>query len=968
MKKCRASLPRDLLVTSTILVSFSSSFSQALARTNDIYQSRALSWLLSLQTGQDRALEFGSPTAAAGTPGLSSNINDLNEKSNNSTDTLPDSNPDTEQNLITEPQTIVVTGSHIRGVNTAVGNQLLVIDQQEIERSGFSNIGDLVRSLPQNFSGGATGELTISGGNNIGYGVSMDLRGLGPIGTLVLINGRRLPSGGLSASTVDISGIPLAAIERVEILPDGASAVYGSDAVAGVVNYIFRRDYEGFETNARYGTTTKGSLDEIQFSQVAGASWDWGNILAAYEYYERDNLPRTDRPYAATLDLSRFGGKDHRTPHNNPANIIDPLTSQIIYAVPPGQNGENLTVGRLLPASSGILADVKPHYQDLLPEQRRHSLYSLANIEFTDYISSFIEARYFHRKVHNRLGNEVAILRIPSTNPYWIDIDGTGQPNSVAYSFHRDIDERSDTAKTKFSSITGGITLEIAREWHADGYISYSQERINRLRKNKLDSLRLFEVLSRTNTSETLNPFGDGSYTNPDVINYIFGKNEELATRAIIKQASIIANGPLISIFGNSIRAAVGVDLRYDRFRRIITEEISSMSKMRRNVQAFFTEFFVPFAAPDNNIKWFHELHLSASVRHERYSDRGIVPKQAERPTESTTDPRFGIRWAPVPEIVLRGSYGTSFRSPSLTEVLEPLTVMATPYPDMVAPTGTAPVLALYGTNPNVSPETATTWTLGLDVDISKYNLPRVSVSYFDIKFKDRLAQPEITDLSDPQWSEFIVRNPTSGQLEAACTIATPGQLFATPEECMNPELIHAIVDLTTRNFSETLVQGVDLFINQSIQMRRYGNLILGLNATHFFTHERVSSAGAAAVKTMNRPLQPVDFRARASVNWSPNTSLSINIYLNYIDNYSDELNNNDVESWTTTDLNISYQTHGDLRAIGLNDTTFSLNVRNLFANNPPFVDLGALTLSGYDPANAEALGRIISINIKKLW
>lgn len=141
-------------------------------------------------------------------------------------------------------EAIVVTGSHIRGQDKPVGSHLIMINREEIQRSGFSTVRDLTESLPQNFGSGATGEYQLnfdSAGNNA-QGTTFNLRGLGQTATLSLINGRRVPTGGTQVSVSNISTVPLAAVERVEVLPDGVSAVYGSDAFAGVVNIILRRD------------------------------------------------------------------------------------------------------------------------------------------------------------------------------------------------------------------------------------------------------------------------------------------------------------------------------------------------------------------------------------------------------------------------------------------------------------------------------------------------------------------------------------------------------------------------------------------------------------------------------------------------------------------------------------------------------------------------------------------------------
>lgn len=198
---------------------------------------------------------------------------------------------------------IIVTGSNIRGAQRV--SPVVSIDRDGIDRTGFATVQQLIQSLPQNFGGDIsddTAQINGRGSNiaNFGFGSGVNLRGLGTDSTLVLLNGRRLAAGGFG-SFVDISFIPINAIDRVEVLMDGASAIYGSDAVGGVVNFILRKDYDGAETRARYGSITEGDLDELQFGQTFGKTWDAGRALITYEYYSRDNLDSADRDFSEPL-------------------------------------------------------------------------------------------------------------------------------------------------------------------------------------------------------------------------------------------------------------------------------------------------------------------------------------------------------------------------------------------------------------------------------------------------------------------------------------------------------------------------------------------------------------------------------------------------------------------------------------------------------------------------------------------
>lgn len=236
---------------------------------------------------------------------------------------------------------LIVTGSHIRGAQN-LSSPVIGFDRQDIERSGYATTQDLVRSLPQNLS--TVSDTTFgaaNGGIDFGYGGSgVNLRGLGSESTLVLVNGRRLAAAG-RGDFVDVSLIPLSAVERVEILTDGASAIYGSDAVGGVVNLILRKNFEGAETRLRYGAVSEGSHEELTAGQLLGHSWSSGQVLVSYEYFDRTALDAADRDFVRLT-------------------VFDSL--------------------------------------DLIPQQSRHSLHSLLTQELTDGVELSGDLYYTRRE------------------------------------------------------------------------------------------------------------------------------------------------------------------------------------------------------------------------------------------------------------------------------------------------------------------------------------------------------------------------------------------------------------------------------------------------------------------------------------------------------------------------------------------------------------------------------------------
>ena len=258
-----------------------------------------------------------------------------------------------------EIDNIIVTGTSIRGV-TNPASPVITFTREDIERSGLATLPEFIQIIPQNFSGGFT---AVSGsvpgaeppGGNTTQGTGLNLRGLGSEATLTLLNGRRLAPAGLGNFT-DISTIPASAVERIEVVLDGASAIYGADAVGGVINIILRDDFDGAETAVRYETVTNGGRDAWRASQALGTSWDTGNVFASYEFVSQAPLRSTERGFAGTsLDpydispdnenhsvvaafsqslgdnASLFATANHstRATFTNIADLFGPLTSDI---------------------------------------------------------------------------------------------------------------------------------------------------------------------------------------------------------------------------------------------------------------------------------------------------------------------------------------------------------------------------------------------------------------------------------------------------------------------------------------------------------------------------------------------------------------------------------------------------------------------------------------------------------------
>src|SRR3984885_9310917 len=226
-------------------------------------------------------------------------------------------------------QEIVVTGTLIRGT-APVGSSLIAVDQAQLQATGGNTVIDMLRDVPQVTNLGVSeGQRSGTGGaTNITLGNSINLRGLSPFATLTLLDGHRVPPAGTSGSTVDPDSFPSLMLQRVDIVADGASATYGSDAIAGVANLILRRDVEGVEGSAREGWAD--AYKEHQFGALIGHNWGSGQISLGFENSYHSDLNGTKRSFFES-DQTNRGGSNYSSTQCNPGNIVIGSTS---YALP----------------------------------------------------------------------------------------------------------------------------------------------------------------------------------------------------------------------------------------------------------------------------------------------------------------------------------------------------------------------------------------------------------------------------------------------------------------------------------------------------------------------------------------------------------------------------------------------------------------------------------------------------------
>jgi iron complex outermembrane receptor protein len=738
---------------------------------------------------------------------------------------------------------ITVTGTHIRGTTNSP-SPVLVFTRDDIDAAGANTIQQFLQSLPQNLGSVSQNTIGLVAGKatNIDNASAPNLRGLGAGATLVLINGHRVAPGNIDGSFIDISMIPLTAVERIEIVTDGASAIYGSDAVGGVVNIILRTKFDGAETRVQYGSVTDGSSHNVTVGQTVGTDWTGGSGVLSYQYFDQTPLSAASRDYLHPVAL--------------------PF--------------------------------------DLLPVQVQQSVFANADQEVAPGFNIHGDAIYSHRGTNN---------------PASYDVDST-------------YNTQADPAEIDFYSMSLGSTLKLPRQSELTVAATYSESDT---------AQQVYE------TGESLSPF------------------QVEKTKAAIISVDANLDGVLVSLPAGPVRYAVGAQYRKESFgNTYILPVTDNTFYPSRNVDAGYVELHIPVIGQTTSSRGDPALELTLADRAERYSDFG-----------STNNPQLGLIGKASSSVTIRGTYGTSFVAPLLSQ-LNPVPSQVVPVPGTLfnpVPGETNPnTLLVFGGNPDLTPEKARVWTVGIDFKPPEVEGLTAKLTYYDIVFTNEIvnASESLSELNafvDEAilGPNVVRRNPPNSLVQQLISEPT----YENPLN-VNPSTIGAIYDDESLNLSSVKTRGLDFGFGYKRTMLGTG-IDTGIDGTYIFAFDNRFSSGAPVVSLLNTPYNPVNLRLRARA-LATRGPLSGGVYINFTNDYSDNnvIPYGHVSSWTTADAVASY-------AFGSsggspNGLTVALSVINLTNRAPPYVSASDVYGVTYDGTNANALGRFISLRLQKHW
>ncbi|PQA87176.1 TonB-dependent receptor [Hyphococcus luteus] len=434
----------------------------------------------------------------------------------------------------------------------------------------------------------------------------------------------------------------------------------------------------------------------------------------------------------------------------------------------------------------------------------------------------------------------------------------------------------------------------------------------------------------------------------------------DVDARSAMTVAELMAEGPVFAAPGGDVRLAAGFQFRSERFLRSTMSVTQERTSRDRRAYAGFAELYVPVFGEPNARSGLEELTLTAAARIERFSDFG-----------ETVNPKVGLRYAPSEEIRFRGTFGTSFQAPGLYDLGRNRTVQPLPgalfVPDPDALGAPPDVLVLSGGNPDLDPENATTWTAG--ADFGSFGAPgfAAALTYYDIKFKNRIGTPGVAlnqALATPEaFGGAVTIDPALEQV----------QPYYVSSEFSNPfgisaDAIGAIVDYGLANTASTKVSGVDLKLGYEADIGA-GALSAGLDASYMFDYNFQANSAQDRVSLLDTVFHPPDLRFRANAGFGSG-AFSAAFYVNYVDSYESFETGvrEQVASWTTVDLGLTYDGGDAASSQRRKGLSVNLYVANLFDEPPPFVDLGLGLGLSFDGVNANATGRFISIGVSKSW
>ena len=852
----------------------------------------------------------------------------------------PTLNPDEDA---TEVGEIVVTGTLLRGI-APTGTNVVGVTREDIASTGVTSSSDLLARVPQvtNAFGGVP-----QGSSTIAEPITRpNIRSLGASGgstTLILLNGSRMVGAGILQTSPDPSAIPPSVLERVEVIPDGGSSIYGSDAIGGVINFITRKRYDGVELSAKYGVGDEYTTTD--FSIMAGKDWGSGSALIAYAYAQHDAIAGSDRDWFTQNNLAN-GGSDFRSQSCSPGNFT---TGGVTY--------------RMDTRTAGINRCDENKAIDFYPEEERQSVYAALSQQLTQSLNFDVTGYYSERDTVRRgqSPTDGTGIRgsgtITAANPFFQPI-GAETSQTVAFNYAAVTGPALENP-SNFSSmgITPTLTYAFGGGWQVRATGNYGRS-TNTVHTRQINATAQAAALAGTTAATALNPYNVGA-TNATVLNSILDNELYGDATQEIRSVRAVADGSIFATAAGDARLALGAEYYEESLDQTqgegrIGNPIGATSSSERDVTSLFGELFIPLKAQESGIGSFD---INASMRMDVYSDVG-----------DTINPKVGFNWRPVAELRVRGNWGTSFHAPSLSDLgssvdtraqvlgVSPFRAAGSAPTDLFRPT-----ILLAGGNPNLKPEEATTWSYGADWSpTGALDGLKVNVTYFNVEFTDAIGLAPFfngaTYFANPSYASFFTLNPTQAQAEAATAgMRVENAPSITSLYTGGGAAPYALIDARRNNLGSLKVDGIDFNVSYDWSLP-FGTVNTGLAGTYTLNRDSQAVPGAPSVNELDNATS--QYSLVGTVGWREGP-FTVDATINHRAGYDvvGVVGQTEVDSYTLVNLFARYE----LPTSGwLENTAVTLNVDNIFDEDPPYFN----SAGGY--ANGATLGRVVALGLRK--
>ncbi|MFO1450991.1 MAG: TonB-dependent receptor [Opitutaceae bacterium] len=883
---------------------------------------------------------------------------------------------------------VEVFGTRIRQTDAVGPSPVKIYDTDSIRSTGALNLADFLRSLPQTYGGVGAGrnsapnDLNMAAGqrnesllpltpgvgsspilaNNapVQSGVSgVSLRGLGSGSTLVLVDGRRVAQSGNAnrgSSTgqgfVDLNTIPLGLIERIEVITDGASAIYGADAVAGVINVVLKKSWSGSEASVNTKITEHGGGGELQASYIVGFAKGKLRGTVAIDHYERDPLLASDRAFSKNMDFrnrlvgynatgAAVYGSDQRIQWGYPASIQATATTGFVsipgvrvlltptgYATTPPLSAfiQRTTNADNQPATlTAIIAqgqrtfDPAP-YVELVAGSTRDGFTGNFNYGVTSRIELYGSASLTKsRGAANTLPAYAGLVAIPANvNPF-------GEAIQIGLMLPK-WGQIWQKTRTETSTGTIGVRGELGQTWRWDTGFRRQIQEYNQINKN-FNATAFTAIATATDPAQRYNPFIDERVAGAPDQSGLLKLTEIYPTvesKSALSTVDFSANGNLYTLWGGSIRAAFGGAYESDSsFIRSIAQSgypvVSTITSYtdKRTTKSGFSELSVPLFGKPNSLPLLRRLEANVAGRYEKFSDTST----------SSRVPKYGVTWAPFKSLLFRASYSEGFRAPSLTEDRRATSTSTSTVTDPRRGNVATPNVTVIGrSNPDLKPETSKNEFLGVVFEPDMIKGLNLQVNFYRTRQKNAIQSFGTTTIlnNESLFPGFVIRgDPTAADIASGY----PGQVLTVYSQYGNFGLIEN--------------ESVDYLADYTLPWERFGRWRVSVNVARTLTATRQLVIGGPVLNDLGDTLAGPKWNGTASVFWNKG-GLTASATVSHMDGYNTNQgaiipNSLPTPAVSKVDLRASYEfENGIWRGYG-KGLRAGLGISNLFDKEPPF-------------------------------